>query len=311
MGPGTGLVESALAATRDLPEATVDALVGAPAVIVSAPRSGSNLLFELLARQQDIWTIGGESHAVFNAFPHLRAENQQLDSGCLGGSHADAETRHRMQRIFLYLLRDRDRQSLLPLRSPGSRIALNFVEKTPRNALNIPFLLEVFPGARFIFLHRDPRGCISSLVDAWTLGMRTGRFVTFRDLPQWDRPAWCFLLPPGWRGMIGKTLTEIAAFQWAASSNIVLDELQSLSPERWQAVSYEALVKDPVAVQAQLLHFIDPAIRPAPIHGAMLPLSRTTLSPPHPDKWRKHEVEIEALLPSLDSTIRRLAKLPN
>lgn len=310
-GPTSGLLDEAIAATDRIPEETINSLLGKPTIIVSAPRSGSNLLFELLSRQPGIWTIGGESHAVFNAFPHLRAENGQLDSGCLNAGHADVETCRRMRRVFLYLLRDRQHRTLLPLPPTGIRSPLHFVEKTPRNALNIPFLLKAFPDARFVFLHREPKACIASLVEAWTLGLQTGRFVTFRDLPQWDRPAWCFLLPPGWRNMIGKSLAEIAAFQWLQSNRIVANELLSLPRERWITINYETLVQDPAAAQTDLCQFIDPSIQPAPIRPGMLPLSRTTLSPPHPDKWKKHRAEIEALMPSLESTIRLLAALPD
>jgi hypothetical protein len=310
-GPTSGLLDAAQATTDRIPDETINSLLGKPTIIVSAPRSGSNLLFELLSRQQGIWTIGGESHAVFNAFPHLRAENAQLDSGCLGASHADVDTCRMMRKVFLYLLRDRQHRTLLPLRPSGIRSGVNFVEKTPRNALNIRFLRQVFPDARFVLLHRDAKACIASLVEAWTLGLRTGRFVTFRDLPKWDRPAWCFLLPSGWRSMIGKSLAEIAAFQWSQSNRILADELRSLPRDRWKVISYEDLVHDPAAVQMQLCQFIDPAIQPTPIGAGMLPLSRTTLSPPHPDKWKKHRAEIEALMPSLQSTIRLLAALPN
>lgn len=309
MGPTSGLLEAALVATNHLSVETIDDLIGSPTLIVSAPRSGSNLLFELLTRQPEIWTIGGESHAIFNEFPHLRAENELLDSGCLGAGHADAGTRRLMRAVFVCLLRDMQRRLLHALKTPGIRGALNFVEKTPRNALNIPFLREVFPDARFVFLHRDPRACIASLVEAWTVGLQTGRFVTFRDLPDWDRSAWCFLLPPGWRNMKGKTLPEIAAFQWSQSNRIVLDELQSLPRDRWTAVSYEALVDDPGAAQVQLCRFIDPEMQPVPVDGRTLPLSRTTLSPPHPDKWKKHRADIEALLPSLEPVVQRLTDL--
>ncbi len=309
--PTSGLLDAALAATEHLSADTIKALLGRLTIIVSAPRSGSNLLFEMISGQPGIWTIGGESHAIFNAFPQLRAENEQLDSGCLGARHADADTQRLVRAVFLYLLQDGQQRALHTVGSSGVRSTLNIVEKTPRNALNIPFLREVFPGARFILLFRDPRRCIASLVEAWTVGLKTGRFVTFKDLPQWDRSAWCFLLPPGWRNMIGKTLTEIAAFQWAESNRIVLDELHSLPPDRWKAVSYEALVQDPAAVQTQLCQFIDPGMQTVPIPAGTLPLSRTTLSPPHPDKWQKYRVEIEDLLPALEPTIQRLAALRN
>ena len=51
------------------------------------------------------------------------------------------------------------------------------LEKTPKNALRLPFLARVFPEARFIYLHRDPRRVLASMMEAWTVG-------TVPDLPE-------------------------------------------------------------------------------------------------------------------------------
>jgi hypothetical protein len=40
-----------------------------------------------------------------------------------------------------------------------------------------------------------------------------------------------------------------------------------------------------------------------------LPLSRYTLAPPAPEKWRRHEAQIERVLPSIEATWRRLQAL--
>lgn len=309
MFPQDKLLDASLAATRNLTSDERAALLERPTIIVSAPRSGSNLLFELLTHVDGIWTIGRESHPLYNVFPHLRAENAALDSGSLDESHADPETCRLWQSMFLYMLRDRHRQPLLAL-PPAERPAqVDMLEKTPRSALNIPFLLKVFPKAKFILLYREPRANVASLVEAWKLGLETGRFVTFQGLPGWDRAAWCFLLPPGWRSMIGKSLVEIAAFQWMASNNIVLDRLALLARERWTAASYEELVADPSGVRARLCRFINPNLRSDPIAQGSLPISRTTLAPPHPDKWKIYESEIAPLLPSLEVVSRRIAEM--
>ena len=279
-----------------------------PIIIVSAPRSGSNLLFEQLAGIPGFWTIGGESHAIFRAFPHLRAENTQLDSGSLGASHADAETRQLLRSCFLYLLRDTGGKPYLNLQGGEKPPSVCLLEKTPRNALNIPFLLEVFPDARFIYLHREPRQAIASLIEAWTLGLQSGRFRTFQQLPDWDRPGWCFLLPPGWREMRGKSLAEIAAFQWAASNRIIIEELTLLPAERWTAVTYEALVADPQAALTDICRFANIEADQLQVRSGELPLSRTTITPPARDKWKKHEIEIEALMPSLSIMAARIEK---
>jgi hypothetical protein len=283
----------------------------APIIIVSAPRSGSNLLFEQLAAIPGFWTIGGESHAIFRLFPHLRAENEQLDSGCLGEYHADSETCQLLRNCFIYLLRDARGRQYLNLQASERPPTVCLLEKTPRNALNIPFLQKVFPDARFVYLYREPRQAVASLIEAWTLGLQSGRFKTFPELPGWDRPGWCFLLPPGWREMRGKSLAEIAAFQWSASNRIIIEELSSLPEERWTAVTYEALVADPQSVLTDICQFANIEADQVRVRSGELPLSRTTITPPAIDKWKLHETEIEALMPSLAEMVQRIEKFCN
>lgn len=298
------LLNAARAVLSEISPQAVRQVLRAPVFVVSAPRAGSTLLFETLARRAGVWTIGGESHGVYRAFPHLRAENDRLDSGSLHQRHATAETVELMSACFLALLKDhRERpfRSLPPLSRPES---VTFVEKTPRNALNIPFLLAVFPDARFIYLYRDPRQNIASLIEAWQLGLRTGRFVTFRDLPQWDRKAWCFLLPPGWRNMVGRGIADIAAFQWAASNDAIISSLRSLPPRRFHVLSYQDLVTHPLAMIEQLCRFV--GVPAGDAAAAPLPLSRTSLSPPHADKWRANEQSIAKCRPLIEPAWRRI-----
>jgi len=279
--------------------------VGAPVIVVSAPRSGSTLLFEQLSTRPGLWSIGGESHGVFRAFPHLRAENAQLDSGCLLASHADERTVDAFRRCMAFLLRNHNGEPWIGMRPEDRPPTVTLLEKTPRNALNVPFLLRVFPDARFIYLYRDARATIASLVEAWQFGLKTGRFVTFRDLPGWDRAAWCFLLPRGWRDLVGKTLFDIAAFQWAACSDKLLDDLEMLEDGRCSAVAYEELVGAPSQTIRRLAEFAQVEDRGINAGNGPLPLSRTTLSPPDPDKWRRWEREIDAVEAVFTASERR------
>lgn len=302
------LVAAALAGTAEYGASNIAAILRQPVIILSAPRSGSTLLFERMLRMPGAWSIGGESHGPFNAFPHLRAENAALDSGRLDERHADPATCERLRAAFLFLLRDHSGRRYLDRPASERPAAVRLIEKTPRNALNVPFLLQLFPEARFVYLHREPRAAVASLIEAWTLGLRTGRFSTFPDLPGWDRPTWCFLLPPGWRALAGKPLAEIAAFQWAAANEMIVERLAGLPPERWTVLSYEALVGRPAESLRRVAAFagLDAGDDGEPV---TLPVSRTALTPPHPDKWRQHEQAIRPLLPRLDETAARIASL--
>lgn len=287
--------------TAAFPALDARRILRTPLIIVSAPRSGSNLLFEQLTKIDGFWTIGGESHAILRAFPHLIAENAELDSGRLIGRHADPQTRKLVRNCFLYLARNRIGRPYLDLPEDIRPSSIQLLEKTPRNALNIPFLLKVFPDARFVYLYRDPRQVIASLIEAWTIGLESGRFRTFDRLPGWDLPGWCFLLPPGWRELRGKSLAEIATFQWTASNRIIMQDLASLSRDRLITVDYGQLVADPQLILDQTARFAgikDVTLR---VSKDALPLSRTTVSPPGENKWRRFEKEIKALQPTFAS----------
>jgi hypothetical protein len=298
------LVATANQITAEYSSDEIVELLRAPLIIVAAPRSGSTLLFERLMQHPGSWSIGGESHGIFRAFPRLRAANAQLDSGALTAAHADPATAELFRRCFVTLLRSHRGEPWIKL-PDGSRPArVMLVEKTPRNALNVPFLRAVFPGARFLYLYRDARASVASIVEAWELGLRTGRFVTFRDLPGWDRGAWCFLLPEGWRDLRGKSLFDIAAFQWARSNAKILDDLADVDADRRKAISYEQLLDDPLASLEQVAQFAGAASNP-PVRGE-LPLSRTTVSPPARDKWRRVEAEVTAVADAIDPIEERI-----
>jgi len=298
------LLDAARAVLYQYPPEAIRRILHVPLFLVSAPRAGSTLLFELLMKTAGFWTIGGESHGVFRAFPHLHAANAELDSGALNESNADIGTMKLLPACFLALLQNHRQQAFMALPPEERPARLTFLEKTPRNALNIPFLLAVFPDARFIYLYRDPRENIASLIEAWKAGLGSGRFVTFRGLPGWDRPSWCFLLPPGWRRFTGKTLPEIAAFQWTAGNTAILDNLAALPRGRYRTMSYRQLTETPAAAVAALSNF---AGVPTPSGTCqLLPLSRTSLTPPHPDKWKSYEREIATLWPVIDTTWQRI-----
>ena len=292
----------AMQATQAFSPAAIDQILPEPLIIVSAPRSGSTLVFEQLIQLEGMWSIGGESHAIFREFPMLRAENGALDSMTLGRAHAPPQIADLFKRLFLLFARDHHGQRYFD-QPPAQRPAqLQLIEKTPRNALNIPFLLEVFPTARFLFLHRAPREGVASLIEAWTLGLQTGRFVTFRGLPDWHLPGWCFLLPRGWRDLKGKSIAEIAAFQWTKSNEAIMAGLSDVPRERWTSLNYQSFLDDPTAALQNVLTFLGSDRQVQALSAGNIPLSRTTVSQPSPDKWRRYEAEITPLLPKLEAT---------
>ena len=268
-----------------------------PVVIFAAPRSGSTLLFETLQTSEALWTIGGESHIAFSGLPQLHPAKKNFSSAGLDAEDATDDVCHWMRTLFLLLAMDNKGRRYLEQPEGVRPATFRFLEKTPRNALNIAFMKKVFPGMQALFLYRDPRENIASIIEAWEEGVKTGRFVTFRDLPNWDRPYWCLLLPLGWQEMKGRSLAEIAAFQWSTVNRTILDNLGSDADIHYLPLSYRALVTATEETIEKISDFIK-----IPFHGALaerargtLPLSNTIVKIPEQDKWKRHAEALEKL----------------
>lgn len=256
------------------------ARVDRPVFIVSSPRSGSTLLFETFARARGLYTIGGESHRVIESVAGLHPRDRGWSSNRLVETDATPAVADTLRRSFAEQLRDRDER-------PPTGTSVRLLEKTPKNSLRVPFLASVFPDARFVYLYRDPRETVSSMLDAW----RSGRFVTYADLPGWSEPPWSLLLVPGWRDLIGRSLAEIVTAQWATATEVLLDDLEQLDPERWCVTSYDALMRDAQAEMERLAAFCE--VEWDVTLESELPLSRHTLDSPDPDKWRRNAPELD------------------
>lgn len=274
------------------PAPAMPAALRRPVFIVAAPRSGSTLLFETLSRSEGLATLGGEAHWLVENLPELCPGATGVESNRLTAVHATDAVGQFIVRQIMDRLEGGERS--------GSPV---FLEKTPKNALRIPFFDRIFPDARFIFLWRDPRENIGSIMEAW----RSGRFTTYRRPDGFDG-AWSLLLPPNYQRCNGKPVEEIAAFQWSQTNRLILDDLEALDRRRWTSVRYGDLLSDPARAVGELLRFLDIDTDPS-IEAHLrqpLPHSRYTHSAPAPDKWRANEAEIERVLPGIEPVWQRL-----
>lgn len=262
-----------------------------PIFVVSAPRSGSTLLFETLSRAPGLFTIGGESHGVIEGVPAFSVPARGWPSNRLDASDAMPQPVERLAEAFYTALRDRD--GLVPTG------AARMLEKTPKNALRVPFFDAAWPESSFVYLYRDARQTIASMAEAW----QSGYFRTYPRLPGWTGLPWSLLLVPGWRALNGLPLAEIIARQWATTMDILLDDLAALDEARVQAIDYEDFLRSPQKSVDGLAARLD--IGWDSELGAELPLSVTTVSKPATDKWRAIEDVIESIWPIVDATDAR------
>jgi hypothetical protein len=274
-----------------------------PVFIVAAPRSGSTLLFETLAVSPQFCTVGGEAHWLVEQLPQLRPGAPGVDSNRLLAEHVTPEVTERVLATLWPRMVDAARRPLDPRAAAG----LRWLEKTPKNSLRIPFLERLFPDASFVYLWRDPHENIASIIEAW----RAGGWVTYPELDGWDGP-WSMIVPPGYRSLRGRPLEDVAAFQWERTNATILDDLASRPRDRWVALSYAELLRDPEGALRGLCAFagveFDTAL--AARAAGPLPASRHTHTEPAPDKWRRHEAAILARRSRFEPTWQRLQALP-
>ena len=272
-------------------EAGIAGRLDRPIFIVSSPRSGSTLLFETMAQAPGLFTPGGESHWLIEDVPGLSPADRQWDSNRLTAADASPERIAALAAAFHRALQDRS--------GAPARGAVRMLEKTPKNALRVPFFAHAFPDASFVYLYRDVRETLGSMLEAWA----SGAFCTYPELPGWRGPLWSLLLIPGWRELNGQALAKIVATQWAVTTGLLLDDLAALPRRQVAAVDHRRFLAAPQetlqSLTARLGLGWDRTL------SARLPLSRTTLSRPAPEKWRRFETVIDSVWPIVEATDAR------
>ena len=268
--------ERALLRTQQLlhaPALITGARVERPVFVVGAPRSGTMLLYSVLRSSPRLahWRPT-EAHEVWE-LDHHPAQHGWV-SNVLTAADATPEVTKRIRRSFLLVTGRRKR----------------LIDKTPRNVLRVPFMNAVFPDARFIYLKRDGRENVNSLINAW----RSKRYRTYRlpephRIPGVDPVWWKFVLYPGWEQDIDGPVELVCAKQWMASNEHAMKGRSEIDEERWTEIRYEDLVDNPVAEVGRLMDFIDvpydDVVRRRAADVSTTPIN--TVTPPERGKWRR------------------------
>ena len=135
-----------------------------------------------------------------------------------------------------------------------------------------PFALPA--KARLIYLYRDPRESIASMIDA----LRSGALATPAELA-------------------GKPLVDIAVAHWERCTRAIVEHLAARPADTWMGTTYQALTTTPETELPRLAEFARVSWDPA-----------YTLTPPSSARWREHQLTILPRLSAIASTNAR-AKL--
>jgi hypothetical protein len=184
----------------------------------------------------------------------------------LGPELATDDVRHFVRRAFEKLARRRGLELV--------------VEKTCANSLRVPFVREIFPEARFIFVVRDGRDAVASAIERWNAPLdlrytlRKARFVPASDVPRYllgfvenrlqkltvgqaRHPTW----GPRFEGMDAvlreQGIAAACAWQWIRCVESASAALRDLGPDRVARVRYAELVSRPAGELRRLAAFLE------------------------------------------------------
>jgi hypothetical protein len=275
-----------------VPALLLDGRVTKPVFVIGAPRSGTSLLYYVLRASDRLAHWPGEAHEVWEADHHPALRGWESNS--LAASDVTADAAARIRRSFFLVT--------------GSRKRL--IDKTPRNALRIPFVDALFPDARYVYLQRDGRDNVNSLINAW----RTPRYRTYllpepHAIPGVDPHWWKFVLYDGWKDDRRGPLEVVCAKQWIACNDAALDAATTIGAERWTGTRYEHLVDNPEAEVKRIVDFLDlPYERDVAARAATVKTTPiNVVTPPEAGKWRRENPnEIEAIGSLIRPTMERL-----
>lgn len=275
-----------------LPSFVAGGKLDRPIFIIGAPRSGTSLLYAILRTSSHLAHWPGEAHEVWEADHHPALRG--WSSNALDASDVERRSAARIKREF-FLVAGRSKR---------------LIDKTPRNAQRVSFIDALFPDARYVYLKRDGRDNINSLINAW----RTPRYRTYalpepHQIPGVDPSWWKFVLYPGWEKDRKGPLEVVCAQQWVFSNEGAMAGGRAIPSERWTEIRYEDLVENPENEVGRLMVALGlPYEEPVRARAAA---TKTTpiniVTPVERGKWRKENPrEIEAISGLIAPTMSKL-----
>jgi hypothetical protein len=266
-----------------------------PIIVVGCSRAGTTLVYKTLSESREIGSLQRETHDYWSDL-HWPAD-KRWDTHALDAGDASPADRAAVSRYF-YSWTGRQR----------------WVDKNNQNGLCVPYLQALFPDAVFVFVKRSPGDNLNSLIEGWR---KPDEFATWSsDLPakiaveNGALTQWCFFLADGWRKYVNAPVEDVAAFQYTAINQAILDARASVPTGQWVEVFYEDFLRDPVATFRQVFEGCGLAFdtRLQAHCAEVLDIPYNAFSEIRLDKWKdgRNREKIERVLPQVAGVAARM-----
>lgn len=232
-----------------------------PVIIIGAPRSGTNMLRDVLTSLPGLATWPCDEINYIWRHGNVRYPSDEFISDM-----ARPEVGRYIRRQFNWVARKYQAHTV--------------VEKTCANSLRIEFVDRIVPEARYIFIRRDGLDAVVSAIKQWkgkldiTYLGRKARFVPAADLFNyatfflWNRiyrlvsrgNRLAFWGPKleGMKDLLSRhSLEEFSALQWKRCVEKSAYALSNMPKHRWHEVGYEDFVTNPVEELDKILDFLN------------------------------------------------------
>ncbi|WP_022668855.1 sulfotransferase family protein [Desulfospira joergensenii] len=199
-----------------------------PVFLIGCSRSGTTVTYETLMKSSKLKTFGFEIPQFWTSL--WGPNHNDWESEAAGAEHVQDQHRYSALKYFYQRI------------GPGQ-----VLDKTCINILRVGFLNKLFPKARFIYIHRDGRDNINSLIEGWRLGDHFGLEQFYGNFPHkieindGEFTQWRFFIPPGWKGYNKAPIEDVCAFQWMSANSMAIEAKKIIPENQWIQIRYENL----------------------------------------------------------------------
>lgn len=231
-----------------------------PIIIIGAPRSGTNMLRDVLVKLPGIGTWPCDEINYIWRHGNLKYPSDEFTSGMV-----TPQIKNYIEERFKQISK-----------KDGLQIV---VEKTCANSLRVGFVNAVIPDAKYIFIVRDGMDAVGSALKRWKASLdlpyilQKARYVPPTDLPYYasrylfnriyrlmSRESRLSLWGPAMNNidelLNSYSLPEVCALQWKACVDNSENDFSNIPSGNILRVTYEEFVKNPVEEFERLASFI-------------------------------------------------------
>lgn len=230
-------------------------------IIIGAPRSGTNMLRDVLTSMDKFSTWPcDEINYIW------RYKNSHYISDELSSDMASIKTKKYILKQFDWVY---------------SRYATEIiVEKTCANSLRVPFVDQVVPDAKYLFIHRNGIDVALSASKKWKNSfnliylLKKARFVPKLDILYYGYRYFKNLIHQIFSRdkrlafwgpqinninnlLINHSLNEVSILQWQRCVEASYNAFQKMDSSRWLEIKYDVFVKNPQKELGRILRFLN------------------------------------------------------